>query len=495
DALGVKLGHRRKLQREISNTRGAFARESALQSASRVDNYRNTETEDASCVEQREEKGSAGKKEKRKYRRHPKADENAPDRPPSAYVIFSNKIREDLRNRYQSLSFTEIAKLVGEKWQVLSRSEKEPFESQAATLKAQYNVQLAQYKETNNYKEYQQYVTDFKAKNSANQSSEGKRPKLEKDHSAASSNSPTSSVLSQYDSSTPHSSNAPIGLYRGQSTRSIERASPTGKASDIMQPDGHAGIQRLSLFRQPSIESNDPLTSVNQINTLASTHGFSPTSDIPMSNRTSNTQNLPSISNLDNERSSYRGRGSPYNPDPAVYRSNDVMAHIPSMPIGDSFEPTLSSEPPFQPVRPVDDVRRLRSLPLPANLPYKSPADIQYSQGQLPKPVQLSITDPQPLSSYFGHPPTHVPGSSSPSSESERLLPVNSALQHTSIPGGSLTHEHHDLRTRSLEGNPSAPRGEERGSEQYQETAIRGRQSISPLSVLAEVAKDAFEPP
>lgn len=28
---------------------------------------------------------------KRKYRRHPKADENAPERPPSAYVIFSNR--------------------------------------------------------------------------------------------------------------------------------------------------------------------------------------------------------------------------------------------------------------------------------------------------------------------------------------------------------------------------------------------------------------------
>jgi hypothetical protein len=46
-----------------------------------------------------------------------------PTRPPSAYVIFSNKIREELRGR--NFSFTEIAKLIGENWRNLSPAEKE----------------------------------------------------------------------------------------------------------------------------------------------------------------------------------------------------------------------------------------------------------------------------------------------------------------------------------------------------------------------------------
>jgi hypothetical protein len=104
---------------------------------------------------------------KRKYRRHPKPDENAPERPPSAYVIFSNKMREELKGR--NLSFTEIAKLVGENWQNLAPAEKEPYEQQAFADKERYNNELAEYKKTNNYKEYAQYLAEFKARQSTQQ--------------------------------------------------------------------------------------------------------------------------------------------------------------------------------------------------------------------------------------------------------------------------------------------------------------------------------------
>jgi HMG (high mobility group) box len=113
---------------------------------------------------------------KRKYRRHPKPDKNAPERPPSAYVIFSNKIREEVRG--QNLSFTDIAKLVGDRWQKLSSEGKEPFESQANAAKEKFAVELAHYKKTDSYKDYTQYMADFKSKHGGS-TSEGKRPKLE----------------------------------------------------------------------------------------------------------------------------------------------------------------------------------------------------------------------------------------------------------------------------------------------------------------------------
>jgi len=205
DALGVKLGHRRKLQRKIANSRG-------LSSDRALASPRNTPTDDRGPDEQKQgglakpdlkDVGSGTQSAKRKYRRHPKPDENAPERPPSAYVIFSNKMREELKGR--SLSFTEIAKLVGENWQSISPSEKEPYEQQASTDKERYNNELSEYKKTPQYKEYSQYLAEFKARQ-ANQQQvadlEAKRPKLEPHPSNTSSGTASSGASLYGDSST-----------------------------------------------------------------------------------------------------------------------------------------------------------------------------------------------------------------------------------------------------------------------------------------------------
>lgn len=71
-------------------------------------------------------------------------------------------MREDLKG--QNLTFTEIAKLVGENWQGLTQAEKEPYERQAQAAKEKYNQDLAEYKKTPEYKKYLQYLQDFKAK-------------------------------------------------------------------------------------------------------------------------------------------------------------------------------------------------------------------------------------------------------------------------------------------------------------------------------------------
>ncbi|UZP44380.1 hypothetical protein NXS19_012192 [Fusarium pseudograminearum] len=81
DALGVKLGHRRKLQRRIANARGISP------SASLATPARPTSEEVKSESVQPEPSRTETPPEghgvaKRKYRRHPKPDENAPERPP-----------------------------------------------------------------------------------------------------------------------------------------------------------------------------------------------------------------------------------------------------------------------------------------------------------------------------------------------------------------------------------------------------------------------------
>lgn len=126
-------------------------------------------------------------------------------------------MREDLKGR--NLTFTEIAKLVGEHWQNLSAAEKDPFEAQAAGAKDKYNSELAVYKKTEDYKKYSEYLVEFKIKQTNLQQGNfellfehrawtlnsdsslatelAKRPKLE-NHQSNESSGTASSVTSQH---------------------------------------------------------------------------------------------------------------------------------------------------------------------------------------------------------------------------------------------------------------------------------------------------------
>ena len=74
EALKVNLGHRRKLQRAIARTRSPVSRASPVQPQP--------------VSQQSSSQSQSGPPGKRGYRHHPKADENAPARPYSAYVMY-----------------------------------------------------------------------------------------------------------------------------------------------------------------------------------------------------------------------------------------------------------------------------------------------------------------------------------------------------------------------------------------------------------------------
>lgn len=74
------------------------------------------------------------------------------------------------------MSFTEIAKLVGERWQVLSADAREAGERQANSAKEKYCVELAEYKRTPEYEAYQKYLEKFKAKHAAPPKGKHSRP-------------------------------------------------------------------------------------------------------------------------------------------------------------------------------------------------------------------------------------------------------------------------------------------------------------------------------
>lgn len=70
-------------------------------------------------------------------------------------------IRERLQG--QNLSFTEIAKIVGEQWQEPNSKDRAEFEAVAQQMKEEYYAKLNAYKGTPQWREYQEYLAEFKA--------------------------------------------------------------------------------------------------------------------------------------------------------------------------------------------------------------------------------------------------------------------------------------------------------------------------------------------
>ncbi|KAL5349574.1 hypothetical protein ACLOAV_005869 [Pseudogymnoascus australis] len=83
-------------------------------------------------------------------------------------------MREDLKDK--SLSFTELTKVVGRKWQCLTPSEKEPCEQQSFAEKETSTTELAEYITTESYKTYSDYLLGFKAKQLRTQESNRQSP-------------------------------------------------------------------------------------------------------------------------------------------------------------------------------------------------------------------------------------------------------------------------------------------------------------------------------
>jgi HMG (high mobility group) box len=64
----------------------------------------------------------------------------------------------------QELSFTEVAKVVGERWQTLWAKSREACEHQAEAARETYHAQIDEYRRTPQYEAYQRYLKEFKAK-------------------------------------------------------------------------------------------------------------------------------------------------------------------------------------------------------------------------------------------------------------------------------------------------------------------------------------------
>ncbi|KAM1717624.1 hypothetical protein ACFX11_025432 [Malus domestica] len=71
------------------------------------------------------EDGSKKKKQKKKN------DPNAPKRAMFGFMFFSNMERHNVKRENPGIAFTDVGRVLGEKWKKMSAEEKEPYEAKA----------------------------------------------------------------------------------------------------------------------------------------------------------------------------------------------------------------------------------------------------------------------------------------------------------------------------------------------------------------------------
>mmetsp|Transcript_4974 Transcript_4974/g.10722 ORF Transcript_4974/g.10722 Transcript_4974/m.10722 type:complete len:694 (-) Transcript_4974:634-2715(-) len=90
------------------------------------------------------EGGAAGGGKEKKPRK--KKDPNAPKKGLSAFMYFSNEMRNKVKEENPGIAFGEVGKLLGERWKALPAEQKVKFEQMAEKDKERYTREMAAYK-------------------------------------------------------------------------------------------------------------------------------------------------------------------------------------------------------------------------------------------------------------------------------------------------------------------------------------------------------------
>ncbi|CAD6573176.1 MAG: hypothetical protein CYPHOPRED_005083 [Cyphobasidiales sp. Tagirdzhanova-0007] len=85
-----------------------------------------------------------GKKKKRKNKKADK-DPNAPRRPMSAYLMFQNAIRQEMKEKNPDVSYKELIGQVGEAWKQLGEDGQKPYKDAADNLMASWKTDTVSY--------------------------------------------------------------------------------------------------------------------------------------------------------------------------------------------------------------------------------------------------------------------------------------------------------------------------------------------------------------
>ena len=88
--------------------------------------------------------GEGGAKKKRKNKKK-EVDPNAPKRPPSAYIVYQNDVRADVRAQHPDMKYNEILTLIGENWKALGESGQAAYKEKALKAMEDWKTDTIEY--------------------------------------------------------------------------------------------------------------------------------------------------------------------------------------------------------------------------------------------------------------------------------------------------------------------------------------------------------------
>ena len=80
----------------------------------------------------------------------------------SAYFLFTNKRRQELKIQYPEKKLTELTTLMAVEWKAMDEVTKKKYQDQADADKENYIQQMEEYKKTEKYTKYQVKLSAFK---------------------------------------------------------------------------------------------------------------------------------------------------------------------------------------------------------------------------------------------------------------------------------------------------------------------------------------------
>lgn len=84
-------------------------------------------------------------KKKRVVKEKKARDKDAPKRPASAYLLFQNEVRKDVKNEHPNMNNQELLNEVSRLWSAVSEKEKEMYVERHEALKSKYDKEKAEY--------------------------------------------------------------------------------------------------------------------------------------------------------------------------------------------------------------------------------------------------------------------------------------------------------------------------------------------------------------
>ena len=94
-------------------------------------------------------------RKRKKPKKMPKKDPDAPKKPLSSFMLFGNEMRAKIKEENPDIPFSGVGKILGERWRALDSESKAKYNEAALAAKAEYEKVYAEYLQSDRRKQWE----------------------------------------------------------------------------------------------------------------------------------------------------------------------------------------------------------------------------------------------------------------------------------------------------------------------------------------------------